>query len=122
MASINPKRGEIWDIEFDPARGQEIRKRRPAVVINVEDAGRLALRMVVPFTTGRERFERFFWMVEVPADKGNGLSRDSFADAFQMKSVATERFMRRRGNLTTAQLQEITSAIVICIGYSPARI
>lgn len=122
MASINPKRGEIWDIEFDPAKGQEIQKRRPAVVINVENAGRLALRMVVPFTTGRQEFERFFWMVEVPANKGNGLSQDSFADAFQMKSVATERFMRRRGNLTSAQLQDITSAIAVCIGYSPARI
>ncbi len=118
MASINPKRGEIWDIEFDPARGQEIRKRRPAVVMNIEKAGRLALRIVVPFTTHSEKFKRLFWMVEVPADKINGLSHNSFADTFQVKSVTIERFEKRRGVLTTAQLHDIASAIVLCIGYS----
>ena len=30
----NPKRGEIWLVELDPTRGQEIKKTRPAVVIS----------------------------------------------------------------------------------------
>lgn len=29
----NPKRGEIWLVQLDPTRGQEIQKTRPAVVI-----------------------------------------------------------------------------------------
>ena len=111
MASINPKRGEIWDVEFDLARGQEIQKMRPAVVMNIEKAGRLALRIVVPFTTGRPEFKRFFWMVEIPSSQANGLDCDSFADTFQIKSVTTERFMRRRGNLGESQLKEIASDI-----------
>jgi len=31
---ISPKRGEIWLVQLDPTRGQEIQKTRPAVVIS----------------------------------------------------------------------------------------
>jgi len=33
---ISPKRGEIWLVQLDPTRGQEIQKTRPAVVISSE--------------------------------------------------------------------------------------
>jgi mRNA interferase MazF len=118
MAAINPKRGEIWTIRFDPPRGDEIKKQRRAIVMNIEDAGRLALRMVVPITTGNLGFRRHFWMVEIPAAKSNGLDHDSFADTFQFKSVSIERFVSRIGVLTDTRLMhEITSAIVLCIGH-----
>jgi mRNA interferase MazF len=113
MATVNPKRGEIWDIQFDPAKGQEIRKIRPAVVLNIEKAGRLALRIIVPITTGRESFKRLFWMVEIPDDTTNGLDHDSFADTFQVKSVSVDRFVKSRGVLTASQLDEITAAIIL---------
>ena len=31
---INPKRGEIWRVNLEPTIGQEIKKKRPIVVIN----------------------------------------------------------------------------------------
>ncbi len=31
--AINPKRGEIWQVNLEPTIGQEIKKSRPAVVI-----------------------------------------------------------------------------------------
>ncbi len=34
MATLNPKRGEVWNVKFDPAVGAEIQKVRPAVVIS----------------------------------------------------------------------------------------
>lgn len=121
MATIEPKRGEIWDIQFDPAKGQEIRKIRPAVVLNIEKAGRLALRIVVPITTGRESFKRLFWMVNIPADMTNGLDHDSFADTFQVKSVSVDRFKKLRGVLTPSQIKDITAALILCIGYAPPK-
>jgi len=45
-------RGEIWEVEFRPAVGAEIRKMRPAVVVNVPEVGRLPLRIVVPSPSG----------------------------------------------------------------------
>ena len=48
----NPRRGEIWDICFDPSVGAEIQKTRPAVVVNIESVGRLPLREAT--TLGRQ--------------------------------------------------------------------
>src|SRR5262245_11171167 len=92
-----PKRGEVWLVDFDPSVGAEIQKLRPAVVINVDSVGRLPLRMVVPITDWKPAYANFPWFVELPASAGNGLSKDSGADAFQTKSVSEQRFVRPLG-------------------------
>lgn len=118
MAAINPKRGEIWQVNFDRTRGDEIHDPHPALVMNVKDAGRLELRMVVPITTGNPGFVKHFWMVGIRANATNGLNHDSFLDAFQFKSVSVERFKYRRGRIISQKLlDEVIAAIVLCIGY-----
>ncbi|NBY05032.1 MAG: type II toxin-antitoxin system PemK/MazF family toxin, partial [Betaproteobacteria bacterium] len=34
------KRGEVWSVEFDPAVGSEIRKKRPALIVSNDAANR----------------------------------------------------------------------------------
>src|SRR5690348_3986015 len=97
-----PKRGEVWLVDFDPSRGAEIKKVRPAVVISVDTIGRLPLRMVVPVTDWKPQYAAFPWFVELPASPTNGLRKDSGADAFQTKSVSLRRFVRRLGEVTSA--------------------
>jgi mRNA interferase MazF len=117
MATVPaPRRGEIWLVDFDPAVGAEIQKIRPAVVISLDTIGRLPLRMVVPVTDWKPQYGRFPWFVELPASSTNGLAKDSGADAFQIKSIALTRFVRRLGQLTVAQLDDIASAIALCVG------
>lgn len=48
--AVIPKRGDVWNVNFDPTVGAEIGKARPAVVVTVESIGRLPLRLVVPIT------------------------------------------------------------------------
>ena len=38
------KRGEVWQINLDPTVGSEIRKTRPAVIVNDDAVGVLPLR------------------------------------------------------------------------------
>ncbi|MFI5455521.1 MAG: type II toxin-antitoxin system PemK/MazF family toxin [Isosphaerales bacterium] len=60
MASVpQPKRGEIWQVRFDPSIGAEIRKQRPAVVMNLDGIGKLPLRIVVPITDWQPAFASF---------------------------------------------------------------
>ena len=33
---LNPKRGEIWQVDLDPTVGSEMQKSRPCVVINAD--------------------------------------------------------------------------------------
>ncbi len=111
-----PRRGEIWLVDFDPAVGAKIRKVRPAVVISMDTIGRLPLRIVVPITDWKPQYVSYPWIVELPASSTNGLAKDSGADAFQTKSVSKSRLVRRLGQVTVAQLDDIASAIALCIG------
>lgn len=111
-----PRRGEIWLVDFDPVVGAEIRKIRPALVISVDVIGRLPLRMVVPITDWKPQYNDYPWIVELPASPSNQLDKDSGADAFQTKSVSLARFVRRLGQVTGAQLDEVASAIALCVG------
>jgi mRNA interferase MazF len=111
-----PKRGEVWLVDFDPSTGAEIRKRRPAVVVSLDAIGRLPLRIVVPITDWKPQYAGFPWFVPVPADPANGLAKDSGADAFQVKSVSEARFVRRIEIVTPTQIDDIASAVALCVG------
>ena len=115
----DPRRGEIWLVDFDPALGAEQRKLRPAVVVSVGSIGRLPLRIVVPVTGWHERYEALPWFVRIPAAKRTRLAKDSGADTFQVKSVALERFQDRLGEVSADQLEEIVAGIALCVGFRP---
>ena len=117
MAQVpRPKRGEIWVVRFDPSVGAEIRKLRPAVVVNVDAIGKLPLRIVVPLTDWQPSFRQLPWFTPIPATLQNGLTKDSGADAFQVKSVSETRFLDKLGELTAADLDKIIDAIAVSVG------
>lgn len=111
------RRGQIWDVDFEPQVGAEISKIRPAVVINIAKVGRLPLRIVVPITTGSDSLRDAPWTVDIPADRENGLTRDSVADTFQVKSLSLNRFVRQRGVLSAELLKEVADRIAYCVGF-----
>ena len=111
-----PKRGEVWLVDFDPAIGAEIRKLRPAVVVSMDTVGRLPLRIIVPITDWKPIYSQFPWFVEIAATATNGLRKDSGADCFQTKSVSENRFVHHLGELPPDQIDEIASAIALCVG------
>lgn len=115
---VIPQRGEIWLASFEPTVGAEITKSRPAVVVSIPEAGRLPLCIVVPVTDWKLLFASFFWFVHLPSSPQNGLSKDSGADCFQIKSLSTQRFLRKLGKVTEEQLENIVCAIALCIGYN----
>jgi mRNA interferase MazF len=111
-----PRRGEVWRVEFDPARGAEIQKTRPAVVVNVATAGKLPLRVIVPLTGWHAAFAHAFWMVPIEPTPGNSLSKTSAADAFQVRSFSVERFVEKVGELSDEQIAAIADAIKHVVG------
>src|SRR5437763_910849 len=111
-----PTRGEVWRIRFDPAEGDEIKKVRTAVVMSENAIGRLRLKIVVPITEWKARSASYVWFVHLAASLSNGLTKESGADAFQVKSISETRFLNRLGELTSAELDDIANAIAICVG------
>lgn len=66
------QRGEVWRINLDPTVGAEIRKTRPAVIVNDDAIGVLPLRVVVPLTEWKERYDVAPWMLRLNPDGGMG--------------------------------------------------
>ncbi|MEI8096270.1 MAG: type II toxin-antitoxin system PemK/MazF family toxin [Spirochaetales bacterium] len=116
MTDTLPRRGEIWNVNFDPTIGAEIKKLRPALVISPDSIGKLPLCIVVPVTNWADSFEALPWIVRLRPTRENGLSKTSGADCFQVKSVARERFTEKSGSVTAEELDLVVSAIQLCIG------
>lgn len=113
-----PKRGEIWLVNFNPTRGDEIQKARPAVVVSSDGLGKLRLRVVVPFTSSqRGNPDGNAWMVPVKASPYNHLNGDTTADALQLRSVSTERFLQFIGPLEADLLAEVVAAAAIVLEF-----
>jgi mRNA interferase MazF len=111
-------RGEVWLINLDPSVGAEIRKTRPAVIVSEDAIGALSLRVVVPLTEWKDRYEIAPWLVRVEPDGDNNLDKPSAADAFQIRSVSQARFVSRLGQVTAADLEVIVRAVQVVIGAS----
>lgn len=116
--SEQPKRGEIWDIDLNPTKGQEINKTRPAVVISSDGIGKLRLKIVVPITEWQPSFDGNLWHVPLQPSAVNGLSKNSAADALQVRSLSLERFVKRRGRATKQELEEILQALAAVVEFS----
>jgi len=111
-------RGEVWLVNLDPTVGAEIRKMRPAVIVNDDAIGILPLKVIVPITDWKERYSQAAWMVKIIPDQENGLSKPSAADAFQVRSVSQNRFVRRLGILRGEQMEDISTALSAVLALS----
>ncbi len=106
--------GEIWQVDFDPAPGNEANKHRRAVGVSNDRANATATRLgrgviaVVPVTSNVARI----YPIQVFSSAAtSGLAVDSKAHAEQIRSVATERLRRRIGRISAAELAELERAL-----------
>jgi mRNA interferase MazF len=67
------------------------------------------LRIIVPITDWKEKYELAPWMITINPSKTNGLYKISCADCFQIRSVSEERFFRKIGVVS----QSVADAIRI---------
>ena len=107
-------RGEIWQVEFDPAPGTETGRRRPAVVVSNDRADTMAVRIgrgvvtVVPLSSDTDTVDPF--QVLLPAAT-TGLPVDAKAHAEQIRSVPAERLRRPIGRVAPAELAALDEAL-----------
>lgn len=109
------RRGEIYLANLNPIRGSEVNKTRPVVIVShdmlnqvVEERGR-GVVTVVPLSSNVERVYSF--QVLLPAEV-TGLSRDSKAQAEQVRALAYERFSpHSEGSLPERYAQALGEAL-----------
>lgn len=110
-----PRRGEVWQVQLDPARGAEMRKTRPAVVLSSDALGVLPLKLVAPLTAWRPQFEWNPWHILVEPGNGNGLTKRSAIDALQIRSLDVGRFREKVGRLPADLMEEVALAVALVV-------
>lgn len=111
-----PRRGEIWLVEFDPGRGHEIKKTRPAVIIQNDIGNRYSPVTIVAAVTSKLSPTPYPVEVVVAPSKGNGLTLPSAIQLGQIRSVDRERLVKRLGALDVAIMRKVDEALKISLG------
>jgi mRNA interferase MazF len=104
------RRGEVYWVDFEPARGGEIRKRRPAIIVSNDVSNRVLNRVqVVPVTSNTGRVYPSEALVQI-----NGVARKAMAD--QLRTVTKERLGDFIDMLASADLLAVEVAIRVQLG------
>ncbi len=104
------RRGDVYWINFDPSIGDEIRKRRPAVIVSNNAANEALNRIqVVPLTSNAGRLYPSEAMVTIEG-------KPSKAMADQLTTASKQRVGGRLGALSAKDLKEVERAIKIQLG------
>ena len=104
------KRGEVWWVEFDPAVGTEIRKRRPAVIVSNDAANRnLARVVVVPLTSNTDRQYPGEALVTIAGKQGKAM-------ADQIMAADKTRLRGQLGVLSKNDMVAVENAILVHLG------
>ncbi len=114
---MNP--GEIHWVNLDPTIGDEIKKRRPVIVVNGGHDRYLKLAIVVPVTAWSMHWEKNPFFVTLEANSENGLQKKSAVDCFQIRAVSHKRFVEKIGNTSNHKIQLIKKSIALILDIEP---
>jgi mRNA interferase MazF len=111
----HPLRGEAYLVNFDPTVGHEIRKTRPALVIQNDIANQYSPITIVAAITSK--FGDPPYPTEVVMDREeSGLPQRSAALLNQIRSVDRQRLIKRIGKISPGTLRRVDQAILISLG------
>ena len=109
------RRGEIWQVRFDPIEGWEIGKTRPALVLQNDVGNRYAGTTIVAAITARVK--ELPTLVEIEPSKENGLRRPCAVNLSHLRTISQSRMVVHLGRLEDAYFPKIEQAILISLGF-----
>lgn len=111
-----PKRGEVYYVNFDPTIGVEIKKTRPALIIQNNIGNMHSQATIVAAITSTDR-EVFPYEVSLKAGEG-GLQKDSIVLLNQIRTIDKKRLGKRIGTISSESIKKVDKAIEISIGLA----
>ncbi len=111
---VVPKRGDVYYVSFDPTIGVEIKKTRPALIIQNDIGNVHSSATIVAAITSTAR-GAFPYEVALRAGEG-GLPKDSLILLNQIRTIDKKRLGRKTGTVSAATMKDVDEAIAISLG------
>src|SRR5262249_35924484 len=112
---IQPKRGEVYLVAFDPTIGAEIQRTRPALIVQNDIANRHSPITIVAAITSQ--FDEPLYPTEVLIQPPEGgLTLVSVVLSNQVRPIDKRRLVRRLGAFTPATMERVDRALLISLG------
>ena len=111
-----PKRGEVYVVSFDPVRGHEIAKTRPALVIQNNIGNRESGVVIVAAITSYQKGDHLYPVNVLMRAPEGGLKKDSVVHLDQIRSVDKERLSKRLGVVKAETVAQVNRALAISLG------
>ena len=115
--SILPKRGDVWVVCFDPTVGSEIRKTRPAVILQNDVANRYGAVTIVAAISSHTGDDVYPTEVLVNPPEG-GLEKRSVVLLNQIRTIDKVRLVNRIGKLGSITMKAVDRAVLISMGLT----
>lgn len=115
---VSPRRGEVYLVRFDPTLGSEIRKSRPALIIQNDTGNEFSPITIVAAITSKVGSHRYPTDVVIEAGEG-GLTQASAVLLNQIRSIDHGRLLKRLGKVEAATMTKINISIQISLGLRP---
>jgi mRNA interferase MazF len=115
------RRGDLFWVDWSPARGSEPAGKRPALIVQ-RDAGNLAPsypNTVVVAISSRGREIRLH--IRVKPSRDNGLRGVSFVKCEQIFTISKNRLGARLGSLRPDELRQVDQALLLNLGLDETR-
>ena len=112
---VIPRRAEVFVVSLDPTVGAEIKKTRPAIVIQNDPANRRSPITIVAAITSQFGMPLYPTEVLIRPPEG-GLTVDSVVLLNQIRSVDNGRLVRRLGVLSPETMREVNRALLLSLG------
>ena len=121
VSSVIPKKGEIYLVNFDPAIGAEIKKTRPALILQNDIANRYSSVTIVAAITSFSDKDGKMYPTEVfIGDSEGGLDNDSVALLNQIRTIDKQRLVKKLGVLKDKTMAQIDKAVQISLDFGDA--
>ena len=113
MSDVIPRRGEIWLVNFNPARGSEQKGIRPALVIQNDIGNEVSpITIVAAISTSTKIYPI---NVEIKSSE-SGLNKDSVVKLNQIRNIDKKRLIKKLGKLDPSKMDVVKSALVLSLG------
>jgi len=111
---LDVRRGEIWVVNLDPTIGHEIKKVRPAVIIQNDVGNKYSpITIIAPLTS--QNIERIYPIDVLLTPENSGIEKFSKVLLNQIRAVDKKRLITKIGIVDEETIEKIDEAIRISL-------